>query len=378
VTASESEAQKQLNTTKISATSVANTKSMIGSILQMAADNFGASDDFFGDLGSTNIENEWNISYTLRISMLPHCYISQTLANKILFIGKAVRVLQSKRTRQEDRIPLEELQAFSEAIMKMSKISEFNVILFSKIIEEIRECVASRLWHLVVVKAELMSHLKSIKDYFLLAKGEFYQTFLGDARHIMSLPPRTSAQDDLNLGPLQTTISKLRLEDDAMMNKFKLKLRSFSFVYRDFSTLTGLIYDGDIRFDQQTNVLRITSTKNSSKSGCLWHSLKQRIDLGFKTSFAFKFVNPLAQNRGGTGGGVNQSLISGSVAGTPRGKPDGGFNRASNLAGDRQDDQLPAAANVKQYDAAVAFIIQNEKEVIPWKKKTPISTQDLN
>lgn len=49
------------------------------------------------------------MSYTLRISMLPHCYIGYALANKILFIGKAIRVLQSKRTRQEDRIPLEEL-----------------------------------------------------------------------------------------------------------------------------------------------------------------------------------------------------------------------------------------------------------------------------
>ena len=75
---------------------------------------------------------------------------------------------------------------------------------------------------------------------------------------------------------------------------------------------------------------------------------------------------------------MNQSLISGSVAGTPRGKPDAGYNRTSNLAGDRQDDQLPAKAHQKQHDAAVAFIIQNEKEVIPWKKKTPISTQDLN
>jgi gamma-tubulin complex component 4 len=81
---------------------------MIGQILSQAQNNFGATDDFFGDFGN-NTENEWNISYTLRISMLPHCYISQTLANKILFIGKAVRVLQSKRTRQEDRIPLEEL-----------------------------------------------------------------------------------------------------------------------------------------------------------------------------------------------------------------------------------------------------------------------------
>lgn len=66
----------------------------------MAADNFGASDDFFGDLSSSGaIDNEWNVQYTLRISMLPHCYISSTLANKILFIGKAIRVLQSKRTR---------------------------------------------------------------------------------------------------------------------------------------------------------------------------------------------------------------------------------------------------------------------------------------
>jgi hypothetical protein len=140
-------------------------------------------------------------------------------------------------------------------------------------------------------------------------------------------------------------VSKLRLEDDPIMKKFKLKLRSFSFQFRDFSTLTGLVYDGDIRFDQQTNVLRITSTKNSSKSGCLWHSLKQRIDLGFKTSFAFKFVNPLAQKNPT---GVNQSLVSGSVAGTPRG------GRPSNLG-----DGEPSGMHLKgKYnEAAVAFVI---------------------
>lgn len=255
--------------------------------------------------------------------------------------------------------------------MKLSKLSQFNVILFSKIIEEIRECVASRLWHLVVVKADLISHLKSIKDYFLLAKGEFYQTFLEDARHIMTLPPTTSAQDDLNLGPLQTTISKLRLEDDAIFTrKFKLTLRNFFFVYRDFTRLTGLIYDGDIRYDQVNNCLRITSTKNSSKSGCLWHSLKQRIDLGFKTSFGFRFMNPLGASKGG----VNQSMLSGSQAGTPRhGResfaPKIGLHPGEHevLGGDRQI-----------IDCAVAFIIQNEKEVIPWKMKTPVSTQDLN
>ena len=59
---------------------------------------------------------------------------------------------------------------------------EFNILLFSKIIEEIRECIASRLLHLVVFKANLLDHLRAIKDFFLLSKGEFYQTFLEEAR----------------------------------------------------------------------------------------------------------------------------------------------------------------------------------------------------
>lgn len=45
--------------------------------------------------------------------------------------------------------------------------------------------------------------------------------------------------------------------------------------------------------------------------------MKQRIDLGFKTSFAFKFVNPQV-SKGGRDGNVNQSIMSGSMAGTPR------------------------------------------------------------
>jgi gamma-tubulin complex component 4 len=69
---------------------------------------------------------------------------------------------------------MSELEAFSDAIMRVSKMNEFNILLFSKIIEEIRECVASRLWHLIVLKGDLTAHLSAIKEYFLLGKGEFY------------------------------------------------------------------------------------------------------------------------------------------------------------------------------------------------------------
>ena len=65
-------------------------------------------------------------------------------------------------------------------------------MLFAKVIENIRECVANRLWHLIVARSNLMEDLRAAKDYFLLAKGEFYQTFLQEARSIMSLAPTTT------------------------------------------------------------------------------------------------------------------------------------------------------------------------------------------
>jgi len=51
----------------------------------MGTENFGEDD-------STR-DDEWNTLFTLRLSMLPSSYISAQMAQKILFIGKAVKVL---------------------------------------------------------------------------------------------------------------------------------------------------------------------------------------------------------------------------------------------------------------------------------------------
>ena len=40
--------------------------------------------------------------------------------------------------------------------------------------------VAGRLWHLVLVRGGLVQHLTALKDYFLLAKGDFYQALLSE------------------------------------------------------------------------------------------------------------------------------------------------------------------------------------------------------
>ena len=40
--------------------------------------------------------------------------------------------------------------------------------------------VTGQLWQLVVVHAELPAHLAALKNYFLLAKGDFYHSFLAE------------------------------------------------------------------------------------------------------------------------------------------------------------------------------------------------------
>ena len=40
--------------------------------------------------------------------------------------------------------------------------------------------VAGRLWHLVLVCGGLVQHLTALKDYFLLARGDFYQALLSE------------------------------------------------------------------------------------------------------------------------------------------------------------------------------------------------------
>lgn len=109
---------------------------------------------------------------------------------------------------------------------------------------------------------------------------------------------------------------KLGLEEHPHLKKFKLKLRSFSFNYSDFTLLAGLSYIGDVKIAHKSFI--IISTKTSPKSGVLWHSLKQRIDQGFKSTFSFKFRNPLIHHDKGIGHlGMNASIISGSVLGSP-------------------------------------------------------------
>ena len=66
--------------------------------------------------------------------------------------------------------------------------------------------VTGQLWQLVVVHAELPAHLAALKNYFLLAKGDFYHSFLAEVSHNAhhTVPSQLLGKDKVNAQHVQS------------------------------------------------------------------------------------------------------------------------------------------------------------------------------
>ncbi|KAM3356181.1 gamma-tubulin complex component 4 isoform X1 [Capsicum galapagoense] len=208
--------------------------------------------------------NDWHLGFHISLDMLPE-YITLNVAESILFAGKAVRVLrnpspgfqfkdgsshqQTQRGSQktqgytttisfqnnslnntligEDLLPQAEADKIESMLQDLKESSEFHKRSFENAIDTIKTVAASHLWQLVVVRADLNGHLKALKDYFLLEKGDFFQSFLEESRQLMRLPPRQStAEADLRV-PFQLAALKTIGEEDKYFSRVSLRMPSF-------------------------------------------------------------------------------------------------------------------------------------------------------
>ncbi len=83
--------------------------------------------------------------------------------------------------------------------------------------------VAGRLWELVVRRAELRLHLEALKDYFLLARGDFWDCFLVDAQRLLALPPNQVTADVDIRQPFQAAGSKTSAAGDPLFANFSAR-----------------------------------------------------------------------------------------------------------------------------------------------------------
>ncbi|XP_022757962.1 gamma-tubulin complex component 4 isoform X2 [Durio zibethinus] len=207
---------------------------------------------------------DWHLGFHIFLDMLPE-YIHMRVAESILFAGKAIRVLrnpspafqfqdavynqQTKKGSQkihgssghvpiqkeplgvkmigEELLPQAEADKIENMLLDLKESLEFHKRSFECSVDSIRAVAASHLWQLVVVRADLNGHLKALKDYFLLAKGDFFQCFLEESRQLMRLPPRQSTAEADLMVPFQLAAIKTISEEDKYFSRVSLRMPSF-------------------------------------------------------------------------------------------------------------------------------------------------------
>uniref|UniRef100_A0A7N0TTA7 Gamma-tubulin complex component n=1 Tax=Kalanchoe fedtschenkoi TaxID=63787 RepID=A0A7N0TTA7_KALFE len=213
---------------------------------------------------------DWHLGFHVSLDMLPD-YIQMRVAESILFAGKAIRVLRNPSTKfqfqpadsreqirkisqkslgsggrfaqqnesfiEKEKIadhllPQSEADKIETMLQNLKETSEFHKRSFESAIDKIRAVAASHLWQLVVIRADLSGHLKALKDYFLLAKGDFFQCFVEESRQLLRLPPRQSTAEADLMVPFQMAALKTIGDEDKYFSRVSLRMPSFGVTVR--------------------------------------------------------------------------------------------------------------------------------------------------
>jgi len=137
----------------------------------------------------TSVNDSWNKQYMIKTDQIP-TYLSLRVANKILFIGKAIKVLQTfnniSKTDRQYKLPNEELIGFKEAMKVHENTKRYNAFNFEYTIDKIRMTVGTHLWNLVVLDCELLGYIKAIKEFYFIGLGDFFLYFIEDADKVLT------------------------------------------------------------------------------------------------------------------------------------------------------------------------------------------------
>ncbi|CAA2984049.1 gamma-tubulin complex component 4 [Olea europaea subsp. europaea] len=119
-------------------------------------------------------------------------WISSSKDSPLLRNSELLKAKKSKQSVYQRAIAngiVEVLSLYSSAVLHIEQkllpdsvpileSSEFHKRSFETAVASLKAIAASHLWQLVVVCADLDGHLKALKDYFFLAKGDFFQAWI--------------------------------------------------------------------------------------------------------------------------------------------------------------------------------------------------------
>eukprot|EP01135_Chromosphaera_perkinsii_P004803 Nk52_evm34s296 gene=Nk52_evmTU34s296 len=171
-----------------------------GSVISSQLGSLGRDND-----GPTKLN--WTNILSLRLEYLPS-YIPVRVAEKILFIGKALCALKSEGKplsgsssldyNQGFCLPAEDEKTVLSIVNSLRKCPKFSVLSFETSIDKVKKLVSVHLWNLVVKHEGFLFHIETIRDFFLLAKGELFLSFIDSSKHILQGQPSKHSETELN------------------------------------------------------------------------------------------------------------------------------------------------------------------------------------
>ncbi|XP_057306974.1 gamma-tubulin complex component 4-like [Hydractinia symbiolongicarpus] len=170
------------------------------------------------------VDDVANLAETQRIvivsAMLPS-YLPLRVAEKILFVGESVQMLKDTENlkihhyNQKISNLLQGRETeFLQTLHKLQQEQYLSIPALEVEIDKIKSCVAEQLWRLVVEEADLIKHLKYLKEMYLLGRGELYLTFIDHAHNMMKGPPSNTVAYDINAAFKQSLAKILSYSDE--------------------------------------------------------------------------------------------------------------------------------------------------------------------
>ncbi|PAA93265.1 hypothetical protein BOX15_Mlig032545g1 [Macrostomum lignano] len=153
----------------------------------------------------------------LQFSLLP-AYLPLTLAQRILFVGEAVRCFGLNESRSSaflaelERLFLPRLETLADA-------SQFDLLALEEFVADVRSHVTEQLWRLLMEDYSLEQQLQAVKDFYLMGRGEFYLAFIDLAGPLLDKPPHRMLGQQLR-ACFERAARAVGLEDDQALKQF--------------------------------------------------------------------------------------------------------------------------------------------------------------
>lgn len=174
------------------------------------------------DDGDDDVFAAWYKQFSLDLDAVPLAYFPISVAESVLFIGKSMQILV-----KANEYSLEEAQALVETVAALAQGRVFDAVAVELAMEKVRLHIAARLYREVVVKSNFVAFFKSLKGFFLLARGELFQAFIERSYALMTLRPSHKSQEDLNHVVWQQIVRDFQGEDDFWGQQFSIQVCGF-------------------------------------------------------------------------------------------------------------------------------------------------------